>query len=66
MTKGEARDVRRVLRALTVVNTAARDLPEILVPAYRLDVRAAAALGTATRVLPASWRTRAIVLTSQP
>ncbi len=59
MTKGEARNVRTVLRALAVVNTATKDLPEIVLPAVSLDERAARALGIRGRALPVSWRIRA-------
>lgn len=58
MTRGEADDARRVLRALAVTRTAASDLPEVLGPAHRLDQRAAARLGLAP-VLPPSWRVKA-------
>lgn len=58
MTRGQARDVRWVLRALTVTRTAAKDIPEILAPAYRLDEHACGVLHLPP-ILPPSWRLKA-------
>jgi hypothetical protein len=58
VTRGQARDVRRVLRALVVTRTAARDLPEVLAPAYRLDEHACSVLHLPP-ILPPSWRLKA-------
>jgi hypothetical protein len=57
MTRQDATDLRRVLRALAVSRWVARDLPEVVEPAVRLDKRAAALLKRPP-VLPPSWRLR--------
>jgi hypothetical protein len=57
MSKQDALDVRRVLRALAVTRTVCRDLPEVVGPAVRIDKRAAVVLNRRP-VLPPSWRLR--------
>jgi hypothetical protein len=60
MTPQQATDIRRVLRVLAVSAThAVHDLPEVLLPADRLDTAAAARLRL-PRVLPPFWHVRAV------
>lgn len=64
MTPQQCADIRRVLRVLAVSTTVVRDLPEVLVPADRLDTEAAARLHL-PRVLPPLWHARAQQLTHE-